>query len=405
MAEHQRAGGSEADCARGLGACATARFGAHQSAEMKLSVFAAIVLASALTAHADQEPPPPACRLSAELRVPIEEAATRALGTFRALGIDSPLVKPVINRVAGGAAELEIDLVTDATLEQTDSVGCPIAGRKRLTRDFDIHTVGGICAAAPPNRVMCSADSLRDLTREEGVTSRASVVLLYVIGHEIGHLVLHHEAPSVRTSVMVDLNSPLPEKVEDVTARIEKLPAEIEQEKTADRFSLRILRYWVAKPYLDSQAGPNGTLTLAGNDFRKLIETSNQVSRPWEAVRLPVTDQDVQVKARTLACALSGTKGTLALPIFGGTHPDWPSRIAFVTSELAASAKPGANAEANASLKQRGLGNLGDLLGAVGAINERIDEEYADYYSRLGTAFRQTLAALQKSTLKCGGPR
>jgi hypothetical protein len=200
---------------------------------------------------------------------------------------------------------------------------------------LDEFTVRGVCTAGT-NEIRCSAQALEGLRLAEGEL-QASPTLLYLLGHELGHLVLGHVGSLAQPDPTVDLSLSEAQKLARLTQACFLDRSQLEREEAADAFALGSLGAAFSEPpFLVQELGPGGSVLqhawTATDGLRKVLETPGHREAEWFLESPEGTE--IQTAAVTSACSvINRREGVETLSFAGGDHPHAATRFANVARE------------------------------------------------------------------------
>jgi len=316
---------------------------------MKVRVLGAIVSAGAMhcAALADE---PPKCRIEqgpAPLVLATLRDAARAYGAQgKSLPFDRIEVNP--DKPPTDPKTLVAYVVSDAPAAAVGSNGCSTrATTAGNAEPVDGLSVKGGCLAldVSPPQIRCSGDAVRIFGRghREG---KASPALLYVLAHEMAHLLQGRGGEYAGRVEPLKLNATRETKLKALRESCEPGTSRLEVE--ADAMALQVLASLLpAAPYREPVFSPQGSvlwaadqLHLAANDWRKLAlerELMSQAKphRSFIPTTLPMPKDRVEANARRFVCdVLTRKSGVVLYPGKAGSHPALEERMRKVAEAL-----------------------------------------------------------------------
>lgn len=295
----------------------------------------------------------PACRLQEELAAQVRQAATAAL---RAWPDDERGAAPrfrgvMVNPMSDTAGSLAVEIVSDADADAVDLHGCirpDTLSATGLNRP-DPWTVLGVCTAdaVQGNRIRCSADALRALTRKDQAAKRPSPALLYLLAHEIAHLYQGKPAAFAGPALTLDLGAARSTRLRQMRPLCQaEESGQLTLEAKADQKALAVLEAVLpSNAYRKPLLSPHSSLYALVAEIR---DAAAELTR-WEsgekapltppvALRLQTLEPDSENIARTatrLLCEVFGDEGgRVLLPNTPGSHPTAAARLSEISSRL-----------------------------------------------------------------------
>lgn len=268
--------------------------------------------------------------------------------------------------------------------------------------DRDEESVTGLCEALPVagTAVMrCSADGLAALTAEDRRRGRTPLALIYVLAHELSHVVHGDGRNFLPEAVTLDLTSP-PDVKWRTAGRGCDVPSlrnkeVLAFERRADDDALETLKAVVLEDAINDPTQDRAvSFAAASVGVWIASEGVSAWARRWQhGAMLPSALADAPLAPdaaytrwaadRTLCDVLEQSKGYLLVPTFNGTHPSEPARLALISGALAAGAPRFAGVS----------GVLSDevqrLTARLGPISAVIDRQRRDFYESFGEALCQ----------------
>ena len=369
--------------------------------------------AAGVQADDDDEARTPDCRLAANYRTEVERALSDAADAYRREGRALPFTRFTFGGAATVApATLRVEIVTDAAAGEVNAQGCPGARRGgRGAREPDDYTVRGVCEVEPESNLLrCSRGALAAVLGSEQPDAPASAALLYVIAHELGHILQQksgHFSGRVQT---IDLASTAERKLTQLRRGCERA-LEAREEQEADEMALRVLAAKLdGPPYREPALNPRGSLLWQIDRIRLAAARVQQwrgriggeapagpheLFDPDAPRSLPASDAYVAWAAARFLCDVFGrTRGTIRYPLRETTHPSAEKRMGRVAEALVARATR-ASDEGGTRRYQPPPGSapLAQLQEDTSGIFAFMDRAHASYVERLHTALCRTVNA------------
>ncbi len=351
--------------------------------------------------------PSPRCRRDETLREDVQGALTRILNALRRSrapvtwegGGAVPFQSIAINDGGVDTGMLHVELVRDAARDAVDAEGCPRGEPASAdSGERDERSVDALCQALPVAGVgiiRCSAEGLAALTAEDRRRQRSSPALIYVLAHELSHLVHGDGRSFLPAAQVVDLAVPASAKWNVVTLgcdpRSKRTAATLAYERRADEDAMKVLEDLVLA---DAAGDPpqDAAVSIASASMSVWIaaESVQRWARRWEhgamlpraIVEAPLAPDDAYVRwsvDRVLCDILTETHGYVIVPTFNGTHPSEPERLALISTGFARVA-PRFHPVAGALPD-----HVQEMTARLGGINAVVDQQQRAYYEAFGT--------------------
>jgi len=347
-------------------------------------------------AHAETIGPAPQCRLQDVHKSAVHDALQRAL---KVLDPDQKTVSAVsINSYQNGDGTLNIQIITDADFRRVDHQGCA----PKVTEEIDVvadrftQSTSGMCAVefTPAPLLKCSASSIDLLMKDAKDPYHPSESLLYILAHELSHVLHHDKAAFAPLLVRIALSDAVEQKwssLRDVCRdQAQSFPLEVRADDEAITVLSKLL---VKPPYKDSTLTPAASLGMAVGRLRltadhlqaSTLNTGEKRRLPRSLVdpHLPSSQAEVHEKGdRALCEVLTENEGELVMPMAGGSHPDAARRMRAISKRLAEFAR-----SLPASPPAPGTptaGNFDDLIKDTSTIFSILDLEEADLWKDFG---------------------
>ncbi|TKB88262.1 MAG: hypothetical protein E8D43_00110 [Nitrospira sp.] len=311
-----------------------------------LALFAAIGVANAQA--------PPSCRLDAEGGSAVATTVRLAMNAYKALGKQLPFDEVIVNpeEIPRAANSLIVYVVTDASIGAVGKDGC-IVNRPALISGDEIDLIsvrGGCSASAGKIEVRCSSEAVQMFGRQGDRPGLANPALLYVLAHELGHILQRRPGEYAGRVEAIDLNQSQSAKLEALRESCE--PGLTKAEEDADSLAVQVLAMLLPDPpYRETLFSPRGSvlwgadqLNLAANSWRKTSLEREFISLPkphksFVPTEFPTPLRIVQANAKKFVCeVLTRKSGVINYPGRATSHPSLEVRIQRVAEALRSTA-------------------------------------------------------------------
>lgn len=287
---------------------------------------------------------PPACRFDPQSAPLVETTLTLASEAYAALKTPLPFDRIVVNpgTPAPDARTLTVYVVFDASEGQVDEAGCiahepPLVDGEGLD---DISVRGGCLAIAGTTpEIQCSSEAVYTFGRSHGQPESANPALLYVLAHELAHILQRRPGEYAGRVEPIELELSQQEKLQALRDSCE--PGIARDEEAADRLAVEVLTMLLPRsPYREPVFSAQGSvfwgidqLNLAANEWRTGAQEREFLSQrdphtSFVPTEFPTPDDVVSANARKFVCeVLTEKTGTVLYPGRANTHPTLEVRI------------------------------------------------------------------------------
>jgi len=317
---------------------------------MVLGLVAAGVVTS-LCATAQAEPPPPQCRLDADKSKAVELTLQLAVDAYQTLGkklaVDQITVNPKSR--SGTARTLTAYIVSDASIGLTDKLGCFVGSRRMVKGDqLDAISVRGGCIAVAGGapEIRCSSEAVSTFGGVGDRPSKQNPALLYVLAHELGHILQRRSGEYAGRVELIDLKNTQASKLETLRDACE--PGLVKAEEDADRLAVQVLsKLLPVTPYREPLFSERGSvlwgidqINLAANKWRAAALEREFISQPkphqsFIPKEFPTPASIIESNASNFVCdVLMKRNGTVPYPGKASSHPALEVRMQRVAEAL-----------------------------------------------------------------------
>ncbi|WP_312432939.1 hypothetical protein [Achromobacter sp.] len=309
---------------------------------------AAFLLSAAYASASAQVPP--SCRLDDEGGKAAASTIRLAMKAYAAIGKPLPFDDVVSNPKAAppGSDALALYVVADASASSTGKDGC-IFRKPALVKgeELDVASVrGGCVAAAGRMEIRCSSEAVQMFGQQGGRPGRTNPALLYVLAHELGHILQRRPGEYAGRVEPIDLKQAQQAKL--AVLRDSCDPGLLKAEEDADRLAVQVLvKLLPDSPYREPVFSARGSvlwgadqLNLAANNWRKTSLEREFISQPkphrsFVPIEFPTPAPAVQSNAKRFVCdVLTKKTGVVYYPGRATTHPALELRMQRVAEAL-----------------------------------------------------------------------
>ena len=179
------------------------------SGRFQVAVLSTVTALLPLVAQA--ETPPPACRFDVQAAKLVESTLQLAVRAYGQLGRPLPFERVSLNPSTpiNGGKTLNVYVVIDASDSAVDRGGCPTASKTLIPNEVmdRISVRGGCVASAEGLEVRCSSSAIQ-VFGQMGREGRANPALLYVLAHELAHILQGRAGEYAGRVDKIDLSAP-----------------------------------------------------------------------------------------------------------------------------------------------------------------------------------------------------
>jgi hypothetical protein len=313
-----------------------------------IKIMATLVLLG--SAHSAWAGPIPSCRLDHQGAQGAAQITRLAIQGYERLGHKLPFRQVVANpkNQASSPEALIIYVIKDGSVDTVGDDGC-LAGRMALTAGDELDPIsvrGGCIAAAGRMEIRCSSQAVQLFGKQGSRSKFANPALLYVLAHEIGHIMQRRPGEYAGRVETIDLAQPQSAKLEILQDSCE--PGLTAAEEEADRLAVQVLAALVPEPpYRERVFSEKGSmlwavdqLNMAANQWRKATLEREFISQPtphksFVPTTFPTPVATIDDNAKTFVCdVLTGTTGVVNYPGKANTHPVLEVRMQRVAEAL-----------------------------------------------------------------------
>ncbi len=319
---------------------------------------------------------------------------------------DDPVIEDV--RIAADTTRRHIGREVSISVQAPTATGINVlvyedAPKPRCARPTDLPSVCRVERVEEARAVVrCSAKALRALDLAPGSPDPA---ILFVVAHEVAHVLLGHGGDFIDPTLVVDRATPVGSRLSKIIEGCTSREESVKAEEAADAEALRVLERAISEPaYTEEFVQPAARRTLFVGRLRQAAaelaavsapDSSAQLPEVLDSPRLPVDEAYVAWASERVLCDAVHAKKPLLVPLRNTTHPDAASRMAALSERLTGGTAAAGEREAGRPVSH--------LLSSLGSVFERIDADEAEFRAGLIPAMctRARLARAQ-SPLDCG---
>jgi hypothetical protein len=299
--------------------------------------------------QASATPKFPACRLDGSNNAIIEATLKRATATYAAIGKELPVNTVAMNPTSpsAGPKTLDVYVVLDAAKDGIDAGGCALRTPGENDPVDAMSVLGGCVVTAVDHAEMrCSSSAVEIFAKAGRSQARESIALLYVLSHELGHLLQKRLGEYAGRVERIDLGAAPAAKLDSLRDACDPISVKVEEEADAMSFDV-LVKLVSGLPYREPILSERGSvyanidqLALASNGWQLLNARRDFVSQPkvhpsFEPQNFPTPDKEIEKNARTFVCAvLKGKKGTISYPGRSISHPPMEQRLQRMAERL-----------------------------------------------------------------------
>lgn len=293
---------------------------------------------------------PPSCRLDEEGGKAVATTIRLAMKAYAALGKPLPFDEIIANPLPAPSTpkSLAIYVVADATTSAVDKNSCII--KKPAVVDGEeldhVSVRGGCVAAAGKMEVRCSSDVVQMFGKQGERPGLANPALLYVLAHELGHILQRRPGEYAGRVEPIDLKQPQAAKLDILRESCE--PGLTKAEEDADQLAVQVLAKLLPEPpYREPLFSAQGSvlwgvdqLNLAANSWRKAALEREFISqlephKSFVPIEFPTPAPVVQANAKRFVCeVLTRKSGVINYPGRSTSHPPLEQRMQRVAEAL-----------------------------------------------------------------------
>lgn len=311
---------------------------------------ATVALAFGAVAGAASAQVPPGCRVDEEGGRAAAATIRLAAKAYEALGKPLPFDDVVSNPklALSTPKSLAVYVVTDASGSTVGKDGC-IARKPALVKGEELDAVsvrGGCVAAAARMEIRCSSDAVQMFGRQGERPGFANPALLYVLAHELGHILQRRPGEYAGRVEAIDLKQSQQAKLEILSDSCN--PGLSKAEEDADRLAVQVLAKLLPDPpYREPLFSAQGSvlwgadqLNLAANNWRKTTLEREFISqttphKSFVPTEFPTPKSVVRANAKGFVCdVLTKKSGVILYPWRATTHPALELRMQRVAEAL-----------------------------------------------------------------------
>lgn len=380
---------------------------------MRWRMQAALALLVISAASAARAQVPPTCRFDEEGGKAAAATIRLAVKAYEALGKQLSFDEIIVNPKPGNARTraLAVYVLTDASQSAVGKDGC-VSKAPALVKGEELDAVsvrGGCVASGARTEVRCSSEAVQIFGRQGNRPGLANPALLYVLAHELGHILQRRPGEYAGRVEPIDLKQPQATKLEILRDACE--PGMTNAEEDADRLAVQVLaRLLPEPPYRESLFSPRGSilwgadqLNFAANTWRKTALEREFISQAkphasFLATEFPTPQKVVQANATRFVCdVLTKKSGVIHYPGRAASHPALEVRMQQVAEAL----RPLAAQMPKAGAQQE--------YEPVAVLQEQLGGIFAFMYRENGVYLQAVQSAIctqvnsEKPTTGCGG--
>lgn len=293
---------------------------------------------------------PPSCRLDDPGAQAAAQVTRLAIQGYARLGHQFPFRQVIANpsQPTNTAETLTIYVVTDGTVDAVGPDGCLVRSAAVTVGEVldPISIRGGCIAAVGKMEIRCSSQAIQLFGKQGTRPGLANPALLYVLAHELGHLLQRRPGEYAGRVEPIDLAQPQAVKLETLRDACE--PGLTGAEEQADQMAVQVLAALVPQaPYRERLFSARGSmlwavdqLNMAANQWRSSTLEREFISQPmphksFVPTVFPTPTETVNTNARAFVCdVLTGTTGVVQYPGRATTHPVLEVRMQRVAEAL-----------------------------------------------------------------------
>lgn len=292
----------------------------------------------------------PSCRLDEEGGKTVATTIRLAMKAYAALGKPLPFDEVITNPLPAQSTpkSLAIYVVADASMSSVDKNSC-IVKKPAVVNGEELDNIsvqGGCVAASGKMEVRCSSDSVQMFGKQGERSGLANPALLYVLAHELGHILQRRPGEYAGRVEQIDLNQTQSEKLDILRESCE--PGLTKAEEDADQLAVQVLAKLLPEPpYREPLFSAQGSvlwgvdqLNLAANSWRKVALEREFISQPephnsFVPIDYPTPAPVVQANAKNFVCeVLTRKSGVINYPGRSTSHPPLEQRMQRVADAL-----------------------------------------------------------------------
>jgi hypothetical protein len=314
-----------------------------------IKVTATLVLLGSV--HSAWAGPIPSCRLDHKGAQRAAQITRLAIQGYERLGHKFPFRQVIANpnKQASSPEVLTIYVIKDGSVDAAGDDGCLTENAVTADEKLDpISVREGCIAAAGRMEIRCSSQAVQLFGRQGTRSGLANPALLYVLAHELGHILQRRPGEYAGRVEPIELAQPQSAKLKILREACE--PGLTGTEEEADRFAVEVLAALVPEPpYREQLFSEKGSvlwavdqLNMAANQWRKTTLEREFISQPtphksFVPTVFPMPAEAIDANARTFVCeVLTSTTGVVNYPGRATTHPVLEVRVQRVAEALRA---------------------------------------------------------------------
>ncbi|AMK79280.1 MULTISPECIES: hypothetical protein [Methylomonas] len=293
---------------------------------------------------------PPSCRLDEEGGKAAATTIRLAMKAYEVLGKPLPFDEVIVNPTVAPPTpkSLAVYVVTDATMSTVNKKNC-VFKKPAVVQGEELDPIsisGGCVAAAGKMEVRCSSEAVQMFGKQGERTGLANPALLYVLAHELGHILQRRPGEYAGRVEPIELKQPQAAKLDILRESCE--PGLTKAEEDADQLAVQVLvKLLPEPPYREPLFSAQGSvlwgadqLNLAANSWRKATLEREFISqhkphKSFVPTEFPTPTPVVQANAKRFVCeVLTRKSGVVNYPGRSSTHPTLERRMQRVAEAL-----------------------------------------------------------------------
>lgn len=294
---------------------------------------------------------PPTCRLDNQNVEIVKLTILAAKNAYNTLGKILPFEDIVINPVKSinNKKNLNVYIVSDASISSVGKNGC-ISSQPALIKDENLDEIsvkgGCIALASDYPEIRCSKEAIQVFSKKNNQSDIQNPALLYVLAHELAHILQRHEGEYSGGVETIELNQSKEKKLNILKESCK--PKIFRTEEEADRLAVQVLSQLLKKsPYREPIFSEQGSvlwgvdqINLAANIWRKIALEREFISqkiphKSFIPTEFPTPPLVIKKKSKQFVCdVLRNKKGFVYYPSKSTTHPPLENRMQRIAEEL-----------------------------------------------------------------------
>lgn len=294
---------------------------------------------------------PPGCRLDDQKGKVVESTIRLAMQAYTSLGKTLPFENIVTNPniPASDKKFLTVFVVSDASTSAVGQDGCIIKSPALVgVEELDEFSVSGGCIAIASDNpeIRCSSGAVQTFGKQGDRPSLQNPALLYVIAHELGHILQRRPGEYAGRVEPIDLRQSVNAKLEVLQESCE--PGLVKAEEDADQMAVQVLAKLLPySPYREPLFSEQGSvlwgmdqLNLAANTWRtdaleREFISQKSPHKSFVPIEFPTPAAKVKANAKRFVCdVLTKKTGIIYYPGRAATHPPLEVRMQRVAESL-----------------------------------------------------------------------